>query len=576
MQERALMLVVVVLASSGCQGRRGGGPGTPGPIDPNVVPGCTPVDADGDGIADLVEGTGDTDRDGTPNAADDDSDGDGWPDSEEHTSDNPCSPNDSDMDRTWDFLDPDSDNDGLTDAEERTARTDRVGIDTDGDGVTDFGEVHGTMTDPLDPASTIPEGDFFVVLPYNGDRQVRDLRFGTNISVADVFFLMDTTGSMGEELSNIQRAMETVIVPGVQGLVPDVQFGAGGFDDFPVGFHGAGFDLPYYHLIDIVPFVADMGAFTPPSAFGDVGRFVPGPPNGLSDIVEAVRSYPRHGGGNGCESGVEALYQTATGEGVSWGGGSVPPKTCPVSPDEVGLRRGYPCFRPGALPIVVFVSDAPFHEPLPSGWPLDTQETCIYSEVGSAHTYDQALGALRGIGARVVSLSSDSIPSGSSYPATAQMCNLSRDTGAVRGDSSPLCFEIGTDGSDIGTDVVNAIAELVGGTPQDVSTRTQNLVGNPDEFDATLFIKAIVPVEGYQEGIAGEGYSSRDEVAFYGVIPGTQVDFSVDFLNDVREGAEAAEIFRAGIIVVGNAVADLDVRNVYIVVPPDGQIVMII
>ena len=35
--------------------------------------------------------------------------------------------------------------------------------------------------------------------------------------------------------------------------------------------------------------------------------------NGVPDIIDAVRGYPRHSGGNGCESGVEGLYQTATG-----------------------------------------------------------------------------------------------------------------------------------------------------------------------------------------------------------------------------------------------------------------------
>ena len=69
-------------------------------------------------------------------------------------------------------------------------------LDSDGDGISDLGEVEGAGTDPLDAASTIPEGDFFVVLPYNGDHAIRPLRFGTNISVADVFFLVDMTGSM--------------------------------------------------------------------------------------------------------------------------------------------------------------------------------------------------------------------------------------------------------------------------------------------------------------------------------------------------------------------------------------------
>jgi hypothetical protein len=195
--------------------------------------------------------------------------------------------------------------------------------------------------------------------------------------------------------------------------------------------------------------------------------------------------------------------------------------------------------------------------------------------VRSAQTYDAALTALRGIGARVVSLSTDNIPSIGGYPATAQMCNLARDTGSVRADGSPLCFELGPSGTMITAEVVNAIAELVGGTPQDVNTRTENVPGNPDEFDATLFIKSIVPIEGYRDGIPGTGYTSKDTTTFYGVIPGTLVDFGVDFWNDVRPPAATAQIFRALIVVVGNGVADLDFRNVYIIVPPEGGTILI-
>jgi hypothetical protein len=124
-------------------------------------------------------------------------------------------------------------------------------------------------------------------------------------------------------------------------------------------------------------------------------------------------------------------------------------------------------------------------------------------------------------------------------------------------------------------EVINGIAELVGGTPQDVSTRTENVPGNPDEFDATQFIKSIVPIEGYRDGIPGTGYATKDMTTFYGVIPGTLVDFAVDFWNDVRPPAATAQLFRALIIVVGNGVATLDSRNVYIIVPPEGGTVLI-
>lgn len=543
---------------------------------------CDPAaDADGDGIADAREGSGDTDADGVSNDMDLDSDGDGLSDSVESGGREPCSPQNSDSDPLHDALDTDSDNDGIPDADEVAQGTDPTNIDSDGDGVSDLAE-GAAGTSPTDPTSTIPDTDFFVVLPYNGAHEMRPLRFGTNITQADVFFLMDTTGSMYTEVGNVQSAMESVIIPGVQALIPDVQFGAGGFDDFPIGSHGASTDLPYYHLIDIVPYDQDLGAlggtFLPSS---DVRTFTASGANGTRDIVDAVRGYPRHSGSNGCESGLEGLYQAATGMGISWGSGAVPAKTCVSPPDERGTRRGYPCFRPDSLPIVVLVSDAPFKPPHPSSLMPETLESdCqVTDEVPSAATYDGAITALRSIGARVVSLSTDSVPSNPGYPATDHLCNMAADTGSVRADGSPLCFELGTSGTGIDSRVVNAIAELVGGTPQDVSTRTENVAGNPDEFDATRFIKSITAVEGYRDGIPGPNpgvsYTSHDDRTFYGVIPGTLVDFDVDFWNDVRPPAATAQVFQARIIVIGNGVARLDERRVFIVVPPDGGEIVI-
>jgi hypothetical protein len=88
-------------------------------------------------------------------------------------------------------------------------------------------------------------------------------------------------------------------------------------------------------------------------------------------------------------------------------------------------------------------------------------------------------------------------------------------------------------------------------------------------------LKSIVPLEGYAGTVSGPmpgvTYTSKDTTTFYAVIPGTEVEFTVDFYNDVRPPAETAQIFRARIIVVGNGVADLDEREVYIVVPPAGS-----
>ncbi|NOY92372.1 MAG: hypothetical protein GXP55_14355 [Deltaproteobacteria bacterium] len=547
-----LLSLVSSMLGWGCgSGRRPVRPGSDGGTDSTViVDGCDRTkDMDGDGIADAVEGNSDIDGDGTPNWLDDDSDGDGVSDRDEHGDADPCALIDTDSDGTPDWWDTDSDNDGLSDGDEvNVYRTDPRNIDTDGDGVTDLGEVLGSRTDPLDPTSTIPATDFFVVLPFGGPEVVKPLRFGTSISVADVYFLIDTTGSMGDPIANVTSSL-TSISSEISTRIPDVQMGVGFHRDFPFGdpggvfsgsaYYGASSDQPYKNEQDIT---ADLSAVQ--SAFGRLSA---------------------GGGGDNPEAQVEALYQTATGEGANWsysgsGGGNfnLPRRSCPSIPDEPAPRYGYPCFRRGALPIIILVSDVTWHNG-PSG-------AEPYADISpTPHIFDQAVIALNTIGARFIGVAVNG-------GGRANMELMATQTGTVDGTGSPLVYD--ASGGTVSNSIIEGLTTLTGGVKQDVTTRTENVPGNPDEFDATQFIKAITPIEGYTAGVPG-GYDSKDDIAFYGVVPGTQVEFDVRFFNDVRPAAAAAEIFQAKIIVVGNGVATLDSRNVYIIVPPDGGTILI-
>lgn len=554
----ALHLAVAALAAlvAGCTtggstppGSRDGGPEGP---DADVLSGCDrSQDADGDGVADLAEGTNDADGDGTPNHLETDADGDGISDTEEHMGQHPCTRPDHDGDGVPNWLDTDSDNDGLSDAEERgTFSTNPYERDTDGDMVTDLGEARGTMTDPTDPRSTIPPDDFFVVLPYGGPHEMRTLRFGTTIQQADVYFLIDTTGSMGMPIENVRSSLSR-IAGELSMRIRDVQMGVGHFEDFP---NGAGiFDF---------------------SAYGSAGDVVYENRQDITDdlalVQAALNGLELGSGGDGPESQVEALYQTATGEGGSWTFASgAPPfslerRRCPLVPDEIGARRGYPCFRPGSLPIVVLVSDVDFHNGPMNEW--------AYMGITPApHSFAQAANALNAIGARVIGVSVDGGGLGHQQ-------ELARQTGTVDRRGAPLVYT--ASGGEVSDAIIEGIGELVGGTPQDVTTTTENWPDNLDGVDARGFIKAIVPVEGYSaDGIPGPNpgvsYERRDESTFYGVVPGTQVEFRVDFHNDFVMPYPTAVIFRAVIVVVGNGVARLDERQVYIVVPPEGATILI-
>lgn len=582
------LLASIVLALAGgtlasctvpSSGHHVGDTGVSGDAGVLVNPNCDPdVDADADGLADDLENAvdiTDADMDGTPNDHDTDSDGDGISDADEHGPYNACAARDSDHDGLPDYLDLDSDSDGVSDADEvGTANTNPLVADTDGDGFTDLAEI-AASTDPTDPASRIPDTDFFVILPYQGDHVVKELDFGTDLRVADVYFLVDSTGSMGDPIDNIASSLSDIATQ-LAGTIPDVQFGAGHFEDFPfrsgsplgATFYGSMTDVAYGHLVDIGP---DLGAVEAAlrSLYHTSGCDPTYYPSGTCAIGD---------GGDGNESGVEGLYQTATGEGGDWTFApnghtfSITRRECPAAPDEPGRRRGYPCFRPGSLPIVVMVTDYEWH----NGYADGTHSP--YQMISpDPHHLPDAAAALNDLGARFVGVPvpTTGSPPGSAAPRTWRMDfdAMATATGSVDGAGQPLVYPSDTFGN-VGPRVVEAIQTLALHTPMDVTTSAEDWPPNPDMIDATRFIVSITAIEGYGP-LAGEGYDHHDDSTFYAVVPGTRLRFDVDFHNDFRMPQRSAQIFRAKIAVIGNRSARLDERNVYIIVPPDNGYLVI-
>jgi hypothetical protein len=193
----------------------------PRDTDADGAPDFRDVDSDADTIADRAERVGtqgnDSDGDGIPDKIDLDSDDDGIPDAEEAgDADLETAPIDTDGDGTPDYLDLDSDGDGLTDAFELESGSSPTAEDTDGDTVPDLIEI-GAGTDPTDFADNpLARGDFVFVVPFREEAQPPQdtLRFRTNIRRLDSYFLIDTTGSMGGEISAM-RARTVEIIDGL-------------------------------------------------------------------------------------------------------------------------------------------------------------------------------------------------------------------------------------------------------------------------------------------------------------------------------------------------------------------------
>jgi len=185
----------------------------PWDCDRDGVPDYLDKDSDGDTIPDSVEGSySDFDNDGFYNRYDLDSDGDTILDADEAGPD-PTNPRDSDGDTLADFLDKDSDNDGLPDSKERELGTDPTKEDTDGDGVSDLIEF-SAGTDPKNPDDNpVKNGDFVFLLPYQkpSSPSKGSMSFATSVQIVDLYFAIDSSGSMGDEIKALEVNLPQII-----------------------------------------------------------------------------------------------------------------------------------------------------------------------------------------------------------------------------------------------------------------------------------------------------------------------------------------------------------------------------
>jgi hypothetical protein len=436
--------------------------------------------------------------------------------------------------------------------------------------------------------------DFFFILPYQDPtgQMSKPLDFATTIPALDVFFLMDTTGSMSGEINNLQAALTGTVVPGIQNAVANSAFGVGALEDFPVDGYGS-------------PHGSDCGRG---------GDSAPDQPFKLRQEITTNTSLVQTGvnslsnGPNspiGCgadtpEAGLEAIYQAATGDGLA----GPSPTSVPV--DHNGI--GGVAFRQGTMPVIVTITDALTH---------GVGETAVCSTFGDTTGYDanvsafahsraQTKTALANICARVVGISANpgyaADCTGSEYlrdlatatgarvpPAAwdvgtrpagcaANQCCTGQNGAGVATDANGLCpvvFDVSSTGTGVSTNIVTGIQMLTRFATFDVPTDKQgpatDINGNPLPAGHTTadFIKAVMPqsfvLPPPPPNLPNPTY---DATTFHNVTPGTQVTFAVDAFNDFVMQTDQAQIFRATIRVLAGGCTPLDQRDVLILVPP--------
>jgi hypothetical protein len=518
-----------------------GNPSMPVDSDGDAVPDYKDFDSDNDTISDRHEGDRDTDSDDIPDYLDLDTDCDHIPDSTEAgDEDIATAPVDTDADSVPDYRDPDSDNDGLSDRWESENGLNPYDEDTDGDGVPDLIEV-GAGTDPLDAVcNPRTEGNFFFIMFYNDpadpgtihdpEPTMDHLVFATDLQKADVFFALDSSGSMGGEINNLRTSLMSTVIPGVLAEVPNVWFGVGRFED-------CGFCAHNMTMIQAM----------------------------TNDIAAMEASLTGWSTCGGRQPSTQYLYALATGDlppFLGWGNVTPTSWTC-IPPGDVG----WPCFRPDAMPIIVQFSDSDFSDAISSCTP--------------SYNHDQAITALSDIGAKYIGVNSGS----GTYSAHADMVVIATGTGSVDVTGSPIVFDISSDGTGLGAQVVDAIEILAHQVPVEVTFHVRDdpsdLVdtesefmdyiepsvagGWPDPRDPTVICVSGLTVADERPPLDG-----RPDT-FTSVLPGTPVCFDIYVKqNWTVPATPEPQTFLAEIDVMADGLTVLDTRDVYFLVPPTG------
>jgi hypothetical protein len=283
-----------------------------------------------------------------------------------------------------------------------------------------------------DGGPTLPPADLEVTLPLGAPPVAVDLEADAALGRADIVLSIDTTGSFGGEIRALQAGLLTVVVPRLQARVSDVAFAVVRFEDVPVPPFGTETDRPFRLVTPLTRATASVAA-------------------GVASLDK-----PLGNGGDAPESGAEALYQIATGAGLSpW-----VPRFSGASP--AGGRAGGVGFREGSLRVVLHVTDAPTHD-------RDT-----YGAVApGAATLGEAIAALRSARVAVVGIASGeparpyleevARATGADVPARDGACATGLG-GAPRRASEgrcPLVYDIASDGTGLATTVVDAVVSLL-------------------------------------------------------------------------------------------------------------------
>lgn len=389
-------------------------------------------------------------------------------------------------------------------------------------------------TDIADVPTDAPRQDLCIDVTPDAGVVTVNLLTRPQLSIADVFFIVDRTGSMEEEIDSIKLNLQRTIVPGIAATISDVQFGVATYADFPFEPYGDVGDVPFTLVTPI--------------------------DRSIANVQGAVNSIRVGGGGDNAEAMVETLFEVSSGEGYR-------PWIPPASPCGAPGRVGYGCLRPNAQAIFLVIADAPMHNG-PDGQSAYsarafTAPTRCPSYLPSCaasrgpHTYDEALAALRAARARVIGIDSGRAP----FSGLAHLQRLARDTETVTASGQPLVFSIGADGSELDARVVNAVRTFTQQVRFNASARVIDLDATRP---ASALVRAVRPVS----ASPASAITRIEGSTFIGVVPGTQLTFALDLATNLPR-MPVAQRFPARIQFLADGRPNLGFQDIEIVIPAD-------
>jgi hypothetical protein len=388
-----------------------------------------------------------------------------------------------------------------------------------------------------DPASDPIFADGFdrtlLVAPFmGGTPQPADLAFNSRIDNVDMYVILDRSGSMSIEITTVKNNLATVVnhltcAPSGTGdpgsCVADLWAGAG-----TVGYSGSGIDA-YRNWVDVQP----------SPNFAGVPTTEPG----------------------GCcqEPLTFSIYATITGNGgTDFGFTGVPARaSCGTSPAAIAgfAAFGYPCFRQGALPIVLLATD---EQPLSAG---DTNKTPDWTTI--------VLPQMLARGARFIGI----LGSTFAVNTDTDLRTMATDTGAVdsANANAPLVFD--GSGANAATAIENGVRAAVNGIPLRVRAVIED--DTSDSVDAVAaFVDHIQTLQlGTPECTSGlsaddsgsDGFPDR----YSGVRPGIGVCWRlVPKANTTVPASTVLQMFHAIVRVTADVDVALGTRDIYFLVPP--------